>query len=66
MDSIKGGISFDSSQGKAWFYDIDGTQRAVNIKGRTIYMPYDIDPKNYSSAIRSFMASGWVIQLEIV
>jgi hypothetical protein len=51
---------------KEWIYEITGDKRYVDSDTRTIFMPYNVDPKDYSQKIRDFMSSGWVVQIEII
>jgi len=51
---------------KEWIYEITGDKRYVDSDTKTIFMPYNVEPKDYSQKIRDFMSSGWVVQIEIV
>ena len=51
---------------RGWTYDFDGTIRYLDTETKTVFMPYNIDPKDYSLNIRTLQKSGWVVQLEIV
>lgn len=51
---------------RGWFYEMDGTKRYLDTDSKTVFMPYDIDPKDYSLNLKNLMKDGWVVQLEIV
>lgn len=51
---------------RTWFYDITGEERNIDLDTKTIFMPYNIDPENYSQRVRDFISAGFVVQLEIV
>tara|TARA_R110000782_G_scaffold12246_5_gene36996 strand:+ start:2751 stop:2930 length:180 start_codon:yes stop_codon:yes gene_type:complete len=53
---------------KGWFTDRtdNNTVRFFDPNAKVVYMPWDIDPEDYSVHIKGLVKSGYVIQLEIV
>jgi Fe-S-cluster formation regulator IscX/YfhJ len=53
---------------KGWFVDHtdNKTIRFYDLKTKVVYMPWDIDPEDYSEHVKGLVKSGYVIQLEIV
>lgn len=49
-----------------WLYEMDGTKRVLDPSLKVIFMPYNIEPEDYSRAVKGLMNDGWTVQIEIV
>lgn len=51
---------------KKSFVDTDGETRWFSKKERILYMPYNLDPKEYGDKAKNLIKEGYNTQMEIV
>ena len=50
---------------RIWFFDGDDCVW-MDLRSRTIFMPYDRNPDTYGTEVKALIDKGYVVQLEIV
>ena len=50
---------------RSYFFD-EHVKRFLDRESKTLFMPYNIEPEDYSPKVKEFRSCGYVVQLEIV